>query len=76
MIDDLEEFFNLVDEQMAAGKIRLQFWACPVDGHSDSDWQHPRETVRWDGDVARCTWPGCGRTSRDSQDLVPPGTMR
>lgn len=39
--------------------LSVRFWRCPV--------EHPREplreTVRWIGDVAHCTEPGCGQTS-------------
>jgi hypothetical protein len=52
------------------GDVPIRFWICPVEGHSDSrtgadGW--PVETVRWDGDVARCTAEGCGRTSADER---------
>lgn len=47
------------------GRARYQFWGCPVPGHSDrrGDNGWPVVTVEWDGGVARCTAPGCGRTS-------------
>lgn len=52
------------------GEVRVQFWACPVEGHSDrkdaKGW--PVVTVEWEGDVARCTANGCGRTSADKED--------
>jgi hypothetical protein len=52
------------------GNIPIRFWICPGEGHSDSregpdGW--PVETVHWEGDVARCTYEGCGRTSADKR---------
>lgn len=46
------------------GPTRTQFWTCPIDGHSDGSWTpDPVVTVRWEGDVAHCLAPDCGRTS-------------
>lgn len=55
------------DELMAAiGDAPIRFWMCPVRPHGDrtgdSGW--PVVTVEWRGGIARCTAPGCGRTSR------------
>jgi hypothetical protein len=49
---------------MDGADIQMRFWVCP-DGHSDGAWAgiSPAVTVAWDGDVARCLAPGCGRTS-------------
>jgi hypothetical protein len=51
----------------ARPKVSIDFWTCPVWEHGDrwdaSGW--PVETVRWEGDVAHCTAPDCGRTSAD-----------
>jgi hypothetical protein len=52
----------------AFGHLKVQLWFCPVPGHSDSRTDadgHPAETVHWEGDVAHCTYPDCGRTSAD-----------
>lgn len=60
------------DELLAAfDGVRIKFWICPVDGHSDSRTDEdgrPVVTVEWDGDVAHCTMPGCGRTSETQPD--------
>jgi hypothetical protein len=47
----------------ALGTARIEFWACPIEGHSFGG--PLRETVRWVEGVARCLEPGCGRTSAD-----------
>lgn len=63
----LRELARAVDADIAAGRVRLKFWMCP-DGHSDRRPGDPfpdGPTVVWDGDVARCTSPGCDRTSAD-----------
>ena len=51
------------------GDVQVEFWACPVEGHSDRSGSDggPVETVRWEGDAARCTAEGCGRTSVDER---------
>lgn len=60
---EFDEAVAAIDEAIAAGKVRLKFWVCPV--------KHPWErsprggTVEWDGDVACCLWPGCMRRSDD-----------
>lgn len=59
----------------ALGDARFQFWICPIDGHGDSRPDAnggPTETVRWVGNIAHCTWPGCGRTSADKDAEVSP----
>lgn len=62
------------DELMAAiGNAPIQFWMCPVRQHGDrTDASgRPVVTVEWQGDIARCTAPGCGRTS--TPDPADPG---
>lgn len=59
------------EELMAVfGGIPVRFWVCPVEGHSDRRGPDGGlvETVRWEGDVARCTAPGCGRPSAARPD--------
>jgi hypothetical protein len=66
----LDELFRAISEDLAAGRISVKFWLCPA-GHSDRRAGEPFPdglTVVWDGDVARCTEPGCGRTSADRGD--------
>jgi hypothetical protein len=58
--DDLVEAF---------GNLRVKLWFCPVPGHSNRRGPTGQRvlTVEWDGDVAHCTAPGCGRTSTNGQ---------
>jgi hypothetical protein len=54
------------DELLAAFEnVRIKFWMCPVRAHGDrvDERGWPVVTVEWNGDVAHCTFPGCGRTS-------------
>lgn len=54
-----------IDEAITAGRVRMRFWVCPENTH-----RRPGElvvTVEWRGDVAHCTFPGCGRTSADGR---------
>lgn len=51
----IREFFELI------GNVPIRFWTCPIE---HPPWP-PRVTVRWEGDVAYCTEPGCGRTSAE-----------
>jgi hypothetical protein len=59
-----------VDWLDAFAGVRFKFWLCPVDGHSDSRTENGRPvvTVQWDGNVARCTFPGCGRTNQTPKE--------
>lgn len=51
----------------ALGGARVQFWICPVIGHSEGTWRTGLvQTVEWSGDVARCLAPGCNRASTDT----------
>lgn len=45
--------------------VPVRIWFCPVREHRDrrNDRGGPVVTVTWDGPVASCTAPGCGRTS-------------
>lgn len=46
------------------GNCKISFWVCPIPGHSRGDWRTELvQTVAWDGGVARCLAPNCGRTS-------------
>lgn len=57
-----QEMLHLREEM---GKMRVVFWVCPVDGHSDS--KTPiMTTVEWIDGIAHCMTPGCGRTSADN----------
>jgi hypothetical protein len=46
-------------------------WSCPVVGHTDGTARRSNalalkgRTVEWDGVVARCLFPGCGRASNE-----------
>lgn len=63
--DLMAEFIAALD----ASGARLQFWTCPIRGHSRGTWTDQLvQTVAWDGDVARCLAPDCGRTSADPKD--------
>jgi hypothetical protein len=59
--------FDDADLRETLGRMRCQFWACPVDGHSWGTWAGRElvQTVKWRGDLAYCLAPGCGRTSAD-----------
>lgn len=50
--------------------VRIRFWECPTSGHSrrrnPDGW--PVVTVEWDGDIARCTAPDCGRTNQTREE--------
>ena len=49
------------------GKLPIQFWVCPVPGHSQHREDAPlRQTVEWRAGVAHCLEPGCGRSSADA----------
>jgi len=52
------------------GNVRVQFWVCPVRGHSNSrTWPDgPAQTVEWRKGIAYCLKPGCWRTSADPKD--------
>lgn len=70
------EFDRLIDQLDAAiarAGGRVQFWICPIKGHSDATakpgWRGP--TVEWVDGVATCLFPGCFRTSTDA---VPRGS--
>lgn len=68
-IDELDGLLN------AFGNVRFQFWTCPIREHSERGafgTGSPVVTVEWRGDVAYCTAPGCGRTSRDAAGLENP----
>jgi hypothetical protein len=50
------------------GRLRVQFWLCPIRGHSEGTWA-PGElvtTVEWRRNIAYCLTPGCARTSADT----------
>jgi hypothetical protein len=59
-----------VRRDTATGATPIAFWLCPEPGHSDrsSPDGRPVVTVEWDGDVARCTAPDCGRTNQDRKE--------
>lgn len=58
--DDLDELLALI------GDLPIQFWTCPVEGHSEGTWRTELvQTVEWRGNVAHCLAPNCGRTSAD-----------
>lgn len=61
----------------ALGNVRFQFWTCPIREHSERGGLFgagtPVVTVEWRGDVAHCTAPGCGHTSRDAGQENPDG---
>lgn len=61
---------SIIDLMEAFADVRIDFWTCPVPGHSDRRGYHgePVVTVEWDGDVARCTAPDCGRTNQTSKE--------
>ncbi len=69
--DDLtpRERRDFAELMKALGNVRIQFWICPVEGHSDRRGTNGElvGTVDWVGDVAHCTFPGCGRTSADGR---------
>lgn len=62
MSDWFEGFLAALDE----ANVRIQFWICPVIGHSEGAWRTELvATVEWRGDVAYCLAPDCNRTSTD-----------
>jgi hypothetical protein len=66
----------VTDEEVRADFLNMPFryWICPVEGHSDSRLDGdgvPAGTVHWEGDVAKCTWPACGRTSAMTDEEKP-----
>ncbi|MFF0822373.1 hypothetical protein ACFYUR_18585 [Micromonospora haikouensis] len=65
-LDQTLTFDEMLD---ALGGVRIRFWMCPIPGHSDRTGPdgRPVVTVEWDGDVARCTTPGCERTNQTSE---------
>ncbi len=66
-IDDLDRMLGSIDDEIAAGRVRVRFWRCPVDKHRGGEL---REEVRWIDGVAHCTWPGCTRTSEGQADAL------
>ncbi|MEV2239495.1 hypothetical protein [Micromonospora sp. NPDC049891] len=58
-----------IDLLEAFAGVRIKFWKCPISGHSrrNSPDGWPVVTVEWDGDVARCTAPDCGRTNQTQE---------
>lgn len=56
------------------GKLPIQFWVCPVPGHSQHREDAPlRQTVEWRAGVAHCLEPGCGRSSADAPAALDGG---
>jgi len=63
------------DLRTLIGNAPVMLWSCPMPSHGT--WtlgQTARQTVRWEGNVAHCCEPGCGRTSADppSHRLIRP----
>lgn len=42
------------------GRAKFIFWYCSIDGHNSREGM---VTVKWVGDVAHCTFPGCTNTN-------------
>lgn len=64
--DDADDFLLA-----GLGNVRFKFWICPAEGHSDRRGPNGElvGTVEWEGDLARCTAPDCGRTSADPREV-------
>ena len=63
----------MTDWREAIGNAPIMFWTCPMPSHRNQPGEL-RVSVQWEGRVAHCTTPGCGRTSADppSARLIRP----
>jgi len=52
----LDEFVAAVDAEIAAGRMRLVFWTCDIEGHKGVEWTHGEYGLS----TPRCM--DCGRT--------------
>ncbi len=61
--DEFDAAIAEIDRALVERGATIMFWICPVDAHRRP--YQGVQTVEWRGNVAHCTFPGCGRTSTD-----------